>query len=48
MFLATYWLIHRKQIDKKVKKSQENKPVSKIPLSDEIVEIFEKWRRGER
>lgn len=34
-----------KQIDKKVKKSQENKPVSKIPLSDEIVEIFEKWRR---
>ncbi|MDQ0186428.1 putative RNA-binding protein with PIN domain [Cytobacillus kochii] len=34
-----------KQINKKVKKSQENKPVSKIPLSDEIVEIFEKWRR---
>ncbi|MBN6889647.1 uncharacterized protein ACUXCC_005208 [Cytobacillus horneckiae] len=34
-----------KQIGKKVKKTQENKPVSKIPLSDEIAEIFEKWRR---
>ncbi|WP_404356964.1 NYN domain-containing protein [Cytobacillus firmus] len=33
-------------IEKKVKKIQERKPVSKIPLSDEVAEIFEKWRRG--
>ncbi|MDQ0272557.1 NYN domain-containing protein [Cytobacillus purgationiresistens] len=33
------------QIGKKVKKTQENKPVSKIPLSAEVAEIFEKWRR---
>jgi uncharacterized protein len=34
-----------KQIEKKVKKIQQKKPGSKIPLSDEIAEIFEKWRR---
>lgn len=34
-----------KKIEKNVKKIQSKKPVSKIPLSDEIVEIFEKWRR---
>ncbi|WP_342599479.1 NYN domain-containing protein [Psychrobacillus sp. FSL H8-0483] len=33
-------------ITKKVKHIQENKPTSTIPLSDEIAEIFEKWRRG--
>lgn len=33
-------------IEKKVKKIQSNKPVSKISLSDEMAEIFEKWRRG--
>ncbi|MGV3266941.1 NYN domain-containing protein [Cytobacillus pseudoceanisediminis] len=33
-------------IKKKVKKIQQKKPVSKIPLSDEVAEIFEKWRRG--
>ncbi|RBP87506.1 hypothetical protein DFO70_11961 [Cytobacillus firmus] len=33
-------------IEKKVKKIQQKKPVSKIPLSDEVAEIFEKWRRG--
>ncbi|MCM3093508.1 MULTISPECIES: NYN domain-containing protein [unclassified Cytobacillus] len=35
-------------IEKKVKKIQEKKPVSKIPLSDEVAEIFEKWRRGDQ
>lgn len=34
-----------KKIEKKVKKIQQKKPGSKIPLSDEITEIFEKWRR---
>lgn len=35
-------------IEKRVKNIQEEKPVSKIPISDEVAEIFEKWRRGER
>jgi len=37
-----------KGIEKKVKKIQEKKPVSKIPISQEVAEIFEKWRRGEK
>jgi uncharacterized protein len=37
-----------KKIEKKVKKIQENSPASKIPLSSEVAEIFEKWRRGNR
>ncbi|MBE3570510.1 MAG: NYN domain-containing protein [Bacillales bacterium] len=37
-----------KKIKKKVKKTQESKSVSKIFLSDEVAEIFEKWRRGEK
>jgi predicted RNA-binding protein with PIN domain len=37
-----------KRIEKNVKSIQENKPVSKIPISSEVAEIFEKWRRGER
>jgi uncharacterized protein len=37
-----------KSIERKVKKIQEKKPVSKIPLSDEVARIFEKWRRGEK
>ncbi len=35
-------------IKKDVKKTYQEKSVSKIPLSDEIAEIFEKWRRGQR
>lgn len=35
-------------IEKKVKKIQEKKPVSKIKMSDEMAEIFEKWRRGQK
>lgn len=37
-----------KGIEKKVKKIQEKKPVSKIQISDEMAEIFEKWRRGQK
>lgn len=37
-----------KGIEKNVKKIQEKKPVSKIPMSEEVAEIFEKWRRGEK
>jgi len=37
-----------KGIEKRVKKIQEKKPVSKIPISSEVAEIFEKWRRGEK
>src|SRR6185312_12135823 len=35
-----------KSITKKVKEIQEERPFSKIQLSDEVAEIFEKWRRG--
>ncbi|RFU68648.1 NYN domain-containing protein [Peribacillus saganii] len=34
------------EIEKNVKKTTKKKPASKIPLSDEVAEIFEKWRRG--
>ncbi|WP_338471315.1 NYN domain-containing protein [Niallia sp. XMNu-256] len=34
-------------IGKKVKHIIDDRPASKIELSDEMVEIFEKWRRGE-
>ncbi|WP_391205655.1 NYN domain-containing protein [Psychrobacillus sp. L4] len=33
-------------ITKNVRRIQENKPTSKIPLTEEVAEIFEKWRRG--
>ncbi|MEK3936992.1 NYN domain-containing protein [Sporosarcina sp. FSL W7-1349] len=36
----------QKDISSKVKDIQEKRPISKIPLSDEVAEIFEKWRRG--
>lgn len=34
------------EIKKKVKKTTEKKPTAKIALTDEVAEIFEKWRRG--
>ncbi|CAM3937181.1 NYN domain-containing protein [Mesobacillus zeae] len=37
-----------KKIEKKVKGIQEKRPASKIPLTNEIAEIFEKWRRGDK
>lgn len=36
-----------KEVEKKVKKQTEKKPSSKIPLSDDVAEKFEKWRRGQ-
>lgn len=35
----------QKKIETSVRNFHEKKPVSKIPLSDEISKIFEKWRR---
>jgi predicted RNA-binding protein with PIN domain len=37
-----------KGIEKSVKNIKEERPFSKIPISNEIAEIFEKWRRGEK
>jgi uncharacterized protein len=36
-----------KSIGKKVENIKEERPLSKISLSEEMAEIFEKWRRGE-
>lgn len=36
------------KIEKSVQKIQEQRPSSKIKLSSEVAEIFEKWRRGQR
>ncbi|MFJ7935198.1 NYN domain-containing protein [Sporosarcina sp. NPDC096371] len=33
-------------ISEKVKDFQDQRPFSKIPLTDEVAGIFEKWRRG--
>ncbi|KAB7704590.1 hypothetical protein F9802_16890 [Bacillus aerolatus] len=37
-----------KKIGKSLKKFHERKTNSKIPLTDEVAEVFEKWRRGEK
>ncbi|KIL52252.1 NYN domain-containing protein [Jeotgalibacillus campisalis] len=37
-----------KKIEKRVRKIQEQRPSSNIPLSEEVAEIFEKWRRGDK
>jgi len=34
------------RIQRKVKRIQEERPISKIRLSDEVAKQFEKWRRG--
>ncbi|WP_078593209.1 NYN domain-containing protein [Evansella clarkii] len=36
-----------KGIEKQVKKTREAKAKTKLPISEEMAEIFEKWRRGE-
>ncbi|TWT23008.1 NYN domain-containing protein [Planomicrobium sp. CPCC 101110] len=38
----------QKKITKRVKEIQEQRASSKIPLSGEVEEIFEKWRRGQK
>lgn len=35
-----------KEIKKKVVQTKDEQPVSRIPLSREVSEMFEKWRRG--
>ncbi len=37
-----------KNIKKRIETIQHKKPFSKIPLKEEVAEIFEKWRRGQR
>lgn len=37
-----------KTIEKSVRSIQENKPVTRIPISEDLAEIFEKWRRGQK
>ena len=34
------------EIKKKVMQAREERPVSRIPLTQEVSEMFEKWRRG--
>ncbi|WP_246945487.1 NYN domain-containing protein [Bacillus pinisoli] len=40
--------VFEKQIKTTLQKKHEKRPSSRIQLSDEMAEIFEKWRRGER
>jgi uncharacterized protein len=37
-----------KKIEKRVQRIQEKKPPIRIPISEEMAEIFEKWRRGQK
>ncbi|WP_338752596.1 NYN domain-containing protein [Bacillus sp. FJAT-52991] len=37
-----------KKIGSSMKKIEEKRPNAKIQLSDEVAEIFEKWRRGQK
>ena len=46
--LLTEVKVIEKKIERKVRHSSEKRPASKIQLSDEVAEIFEKWRRGEQ
>ncbi|ATH94029.1 hypothetical protein ACH95_08675 [Bacillus glycinifermentans] len=36
-----------RKIEKSVKKITMERPVGKIPLSEDVLKIFEKWRRGD-
>jgi predicted RNA-binding protein with PIN domain len=37
-----------KDISKKLRHMQQQTPMSKVPLTDEVAKIFEKWRRGQK
>jgi predicted RNA-binding protein with PIN domain len=37
-----------KHINLDVKSIQNQKPAARIQLSNQVAEIFEKWRRGQR
>ena len=39
-------ILVQENITKKVKAIQAQRPFSKIPLTSEVAEIFEKWPRG--
>ncbi|MGN1399939.1 MAG: NYN domain-containing protein [Bacillus sp. (in: firmicutes)] len=45
--LLTECQVITNEVGKKVKKQMGEKPASKIPLSAEVAEKFEKWRRGQ-
>lgn len=45
--LRTEMGIVEKGIQREMKKSKKEREKAKISISDEIVEIFEKWRRGD-
>ncbi|NPC90819.1 ribosome-dependent mRNA decay endonuclease Rae1/YacP [Bacillus sp. WMMC1349] len=36
-----------RKIEKRVKKITSERPISKIPISEEVLKKFEKWRRGD-
>ncbi|WP_201716411.1 NYN domain-containing protein [Rossellomorea arthrocnemi] len=46
--LLTEVKVIEKKIERKVRSSSTQRPASKIQLSEEVAEIFEKWRRGEQ
>ncbi|WP_071458926.1 NYN domain-containing protein [Bacillus massilinigeriensis] len=46
--LLTEINVIEKKIEKSVKGIQKKQPASKIPLTEEMAEIFEKWRRGDK
>ncbi|MDR4223819.1 hypothetical protein FO478_05135, partial [Heyndrickxia coagulans DSM 1 = ATCC 7050] len=46
--LDTYVEVIEQKIKRNVKSIQEEKPATRIPLSQEVMEIFEKLRRGKR
>ncbi|MFK4996606.1 NYN domain-containing protein [Bacillus sp. N9] len=37
-----------RKIESRLKRAIEKAPMSKIPLSEEVAETFEKWRRGQK
>jgi predicted RNA-binding protein with PIN domain len=37
-----------KDISKKLQHIQQKTPMSKVPLTEEVAKIFEKWRRGQK
>ncbi|EZP79091.1 hypothetical protein H839_00070 [Parageobacillus genomosp. 1] len=37
-----------KDISKKLQDIQQKTPMSKVPLTEEVAKIFEKWRRGQK
>ncbi|WP_335872144.1 NYN domain-containing protein [Bacillus sp. 2205SS5-2] len=38
----------QRKIEHRVRKTREKSPATKLPLTEEVTELFEKWRRGEK